>query len=379
VAGARRRDALIRVVDARTGERAVIEVATGERTAKGWARYVAIVAGRFARNFPGAALGADLALISDLPRAAGVSSSSALTVGVAMALARLGGLEDRPEWRANITSAIDLAGYLACVENGMTFGGLAGGGGVGTHSGSEDHTAMLCARPGFLSEYAFVPVQHIEDVALPASWAFVIASSGVPAEKAGAAQALYNRASQSARALLDMWNAAHPPQASLFRALESGCDAALELGRLIGRESVGPSRTEWGVEALERRLAHFLGEDGRVPEAVRAFREENEHRLGVLAEGSQADAETLLGNQIPETSALAHLARDAGAWAACAFGAGFGGSVWALTNRDRASELGNQWMAAYRAEFPLRTRASWFVATPGPAMIEVQGPDEASI
>ncbi len=49
-----------------------------------------------------------------------------------------------------------------------------------------------------------------------------------------------------------------------------------------------------------------------------------------MAERSQEAAERWLGNQIPETIALARLARHVGATAASAFGAGFGGSVWAL-------------------------------------------------
>src|SRR5204862_4044059 len=53
-------------------------------------------------------------------------------------------------------------------------------------------------------------------------------------------------------------------------------------------------------------------------------------RLGKLVEESQAAAERLLGNQIPETIELARSARELGAVAACAFGAGFGGSVYAL-------------------------------------------------
>ena len=42
----------------------------------------------------------------------------------------------------------------------------------------------------------------------------------------------------------------------------------------------------------------------------------------------------LLGNQVPETIALARAALAHGAFAACSFGAGFGGSVWALVEGD---------------------------------------------
>jgi hypothetical protein len=52
------------------------------------------------------------------------------------------GLDARPEWR-RVSTTFDLAGYLGAVENGLTFGSLPGTSGVGTHGGSEDHTAIL--------------------------------------------------------------------------------------------------------------------------------------------------------------------------------------------------------------------------------------------
>jgi galactokinase len=372
-AAAGRDDGIVRIGDARTGETAELSARalareSGLVNATGWSRYVAVIIARFVKNFPAALPGADIAFISDLPRAAGVSSSSALTVGAALSIARLGRLDEQPEWRANIASPIALAGYLASVENGMTFGTLVGGRGVGTHSGSEDHTAMLCCRSGQLSQYAFLPVRHIGDSAMPSRWAFVIASSGVAAEKSGAAQALYNRASLGARALLTIWNAESPRRSvSLADALLSSTDAAARL-----RESIRHTRVaDWSAAYLERRLAHFIAEDSRVPHALAALQQEDSVRLGELAAASQADADELLGNQIPETNELARLARANGAFAACAFGAGFGGSVWALVPRDEAETAAAEWMAAYRLRFPHHDQASWFIATPGPALIEI--------
>ena len=58
------------------------------------------------------------------------------------------GCIERPEWTRAIGTPLDLAGYLGAVENGLTFGSLAGTSGVGTHGGSEDHTAILTCRAG---------------------------------------------------------------------------------------------------------------------------------------------------------------------------------------------------------------------------------------
>ena len=151
--------------DARWNASTVIHTDDQATAFHGWANYVAVVARRLLRNFPGAALGADLTFVSDLPRAAGVSSSSALVVGVALALIRRGGLEDRPEWQAAIHDALDLASYLGAVENGLTFRSLAGTSGVGTHGGSEDHTAILNCRPGSVSAFSYVPTQSLGDAA----------------------------------------------------------------------------------------------------------------------------------------------------------------------------------------------------------------------
>src|SRR6185295_13102457 len=119
VVGRPRGDGRLRVVDSATGEMAEVETAGSPAdlppagALPGFARYVRSLAFRLAANFPGASLGADLAFASDLPQAAGLSSSSALTVGVATALVRFAGLEERPEWRAAIRTREERAGYFA--------------------------------------------------------------------------------------------------------------------------------------------------------------------------------------------------------------------------------------------------------------------------
>ena len=76
-------------------------------------------------------------------------------------------LGDHPAYRRHITSCEDLAHYLGCVENGQTFGDLAGDRGVGTFGGSEDHTAILCSEPGRLRLYRYAPARF--ERAVPAA------------------------------------------------------------------------------------------------------------------------------------------------------------------------------------------------------------------
>jgi galactokinase len=89
--------------------------------------------------------------------------------------------------------------------------------------------------------------------------------------------------------------------------------------------------------------------------------------LGAIVDASQSTAVRLLGNQVPETIALAQSARELGAVAASAFGAGFGGSVYALVDTAGAEEFRHRWVKAYSAAFPNRgADATFFVTRAGP-------------
>ena len=64
--------------------------------------------------------------------------------------------------------------------------------------------------------------------------------------------------------------------------------------------------------------------------------------------------------------------REAGALAASAFGAGFGGSVWALVRRAEAREFADCWLENYATAFPEpATRAVFFTTGAGPAAMRL--------
>jgi galactokinase len=366
-----RSDRVVTMADAARGERFTIDLddrTTGSPSSEappaGWRRYAATTVHRLDRNFPGAVRGADIAFASDLPPASGMSSSSALMVGLAGTLIHLGNIDASREWRTSISGPVDAAGYYACIENGLSFAALTGGRGVGTHGGSEDHVAITCGRAGHVSAWRFAPIHHVADVTIPPDWMFVIASSGVAAKKTGAAKDAYNRLSSLARTLLDLWNTSARKQPSLHAALSSSPEATRRLTALIGARSA----TDPPARDLEDWLSHFRNEDARIPEAVRAFRGADRERIGTLSDDSQSDAERLLQNQVPETIALARSARTLGAFGASSFGAGFGGSVWALVERSEAADFAARWLSEYRAAFPARESATVFLAPPGPSI-----------
>ena len=89
--------------------------------------------------------------------------------------------------------------------------------------------------------------------------------------------------------------------------------------------------------------------------------------FGALVDESQRWATELLGNQVTETTDLARVARETGAVAASAFGAGFGGSVWAMVRHSEAASFLESWRLRYSALHASRAIAARFLLSdPGP-------------
>lgn len=366
VAAAPRGDGVLRVRDAVSGE--LIELGLAESASvdaappSGFANYVYAVATRVVRNFGLPLRGADVVIASDLPHAAGMSSSSALIVAIFLALARVNDLESRAVYRRAIKSCEQLAEYLGTIENGQSFGELEGERGVGTFGGSEDHTAILCARAGALMQYGFCPVRLERSVPFPKDHLLVVATSGVAAEKTGAARDRYNRLSMMVREILDQWQSTTgEQQSSLAAAIGASPDAADRIRSMLGFDAA----------AKLARLEHFLVESNElIPAAADALAQGDLEQLGSVVDRSQQAAEELLGNQIPETSFLARSARELGAVAASAFGAGFGGSVWALVAEPRGAEFEERWRERYLSRFPVAARnAEMMVTRAGPGVV----------
>ncbi len=366
-----RADRQVLVVDARTSQHVLFPLDPEIRPEPGhWSNYPMTVARRMARNFPGLPQGAAIVFGSDLPPAAGMSSSSALVVAIFLALAEINQVWDRPEFRQEVHNLVDLAGYLATVENGQSFGSLQGDRGVGTFGGSEDHTAMLNCQAGYLSEYAYCPVRFLRSVPMPAGYVFALGASGVAAEKTGAAMEKYNRASGLAYRAAELWRqATGRTEPHLGAIVHSGPEAADQLLEIIRTSGLDPAE----IQALLARVQQFLLENEELrPAEGDALARQDMETLGRLVDRSQKASEELLGNQVPETIRLSAIARAEGAAAACAFGAGFGGSVWALVRQSEADDFLLRWKSRYLAEFPQHTdRADFFTPGAGPAAFPV--------
>ncbi len=312
--------------------------------------YVTAVARRFARDFPHARKGVAIEMQSDLPTSSGLSSSTALIVTLAMAVVDANGLESDERWREAVPTPIARAEYFAAIETGAPYGSFPGDGGVGVRGGAQDHVAIVCAEEGMVSQFRYLPARLERREVWPHEYVIAIGVSGVHATKTGNARAAYNRLADAMR----------PKTEDRGPKTED---------RGPETEDRGPKTEGVSDEVLARREQFREETEVIVPGVGDAIRDRDWLALGALVDRSQAMAEAVLRNQVPETIHLARSARELGAVAASAFGAGFGGAVWAMVPRIESDGFIAAWRAAYERAFPKRrARAKWAITSAaGPA------------
>jgi galactokinase len=262
-----------------------------------WENYLrasAQIVWKICGNECGNSVGIDVEISSDLPAAAGLSSSSALIVAFTLGLLRANGYNPGFE---------DL---MRVLPEGEQF--------VGTRGGGMDHAASLGSRAGCASLVSFDPVA-VRHVPVPNGWGFWIADSGVRAEKSGAAREQYN-------------------------ARRRGGAAALAR---LGLRSYREARLEDAerLEAPEEHDAflHTVTERDRVLAAVVALEAGDLAGFGRLLLESHASLRDRLHVSCAELDELVERAMTAGASGARLTGAGFGGCVVICGERECASAL----------------------------------------
>lgn len=343
-------------------EPAEFALAPGLRPVVGhWSNYPMTTASRLLDNF-GALRGVDLAFGCDLPVGGGMSGSSALMIMTFFAIARPNGLFENERFRRNIRNEVDLAMYLACVENGQTFRELVGGKGVGTFGGSEDHTEILNGRAGMLSIFQFCPTVHKADLSFPPELGAVIAYSGVKAEKTGEALADYNLASCRAGLVVECYNRRYDTEHMLMRNLiEEGREEEELLARIADASRSLPDAEDMD---LPGRFHQFYEEDQQIiPDVAGAFVRSAFDEVGDAIDRSHELSKQHLWNIVPEVDFLQKTARELGAIASSGFGAGFGGGVYAIVPRGEEERLMEAWREGYVARFPDHGDAGRFFLT----------------
>lgn len=344
------RDAGITFVDALTGERERIAF-DGSAVVKGWASYANVAVGRVVSHAGRPSNGATVVFTSDIPKAAGMSSSSVVTTMAALSAMSLASWD-------HLKSLSDVAGFLGAVESGADFGPLPGDDGVGTRGGSQDHTAMLMGKDGVVSLFGYHPVERLVELTWPADMHLLIGISGVKASKRTGAKELYNAASALARRIGEAWSVRYgtnpPVMGAMLEHEEFSEPRVIEMIDEIAEDAEDRSR-------LWHRFAQFHDECTiAIPDAVAAWQAGDWNTFGQHVALSQQMAEDWLGNQVPETSWLVRSAREHGAVAASAFGAGYGGAVWAMVPAAESPEMMEKWAAAYGRAFPDRIGKSRF-------------------
>jgi len=270
--------------------------------------------------------GFDAELESDIPVAAGLSSSSALVVAVGLALLRVNGLALPP---------LEMAERMARAELY-----------VGTRGGGMDQAICLLAQEGHAARIDFLPL-HAEPIAVPEDWRFVIADSGVRAEKSGAARDAYNERTQQCVEALALLTAALGAPASTYRRLLAQYPLEALLQQARDRLPI----------LLHARFRHVSTEAYRVVAAEHALRAGDAAALGALMDASHDSLRDNYQVSTPELDAMVTIARRAGAAGARLTGAGFGGCIVALGSEKTCdairSALEREYFAGRALDRPL--------------------------
>eukprot|EP00123_Amoebidium_parasiticum_P007150 comp17916_c0_seq1/m.18192 comp17916_c0_seq1/g.18192 ORF comp17916_c0_seq1/g.18192 comp17916_c0_seq1/m.18192 type:complete len:479 (-) comp17916_c0_seq1:418-1854(-) len=352
-----------------------------------WVNYPATAVRRLARNF-GINKGLDIAIGCDIPDASGMSTSSAVICYMFMTLADRNNLWEDEKFERTLPTVEDLYGYLGFIENGQNCGTeLPGDRGVGTFGGSEDHTAIMSCKPGKLNMFSYCPTRFEGAFNFPSDCTFVIASSGNVAEKTGDKLEDYNNAAFQARDAKVAYNDATGSNcANLAKVVKhvretspAGTDmkqAIIDVIRQLDDGKTYPKeegKTKYPKGSLVTRFEQFYEESEVIVQGVaKAFDSSDFNTLGRLVDLSQQLTDTHLNNLVPATRFLPKAARDLGAIAASAFGAGFGGSVWALVKKSDADAFKAKWEEVYLKEHPEnKVRAVFFKMAPGPGAFRI--------
>ena len=281
-----------------------------------WGNYARAAAQALAQRFRDLR-GVDALVDSDLPIAAGLSSSSALVVAMALALMHANQVTVAP---------LELMEFLG---RGERYVGTAGGG--------MDQAIILGARAGCASRIDFHPLR-LTPTAVPPDWQFIVAWSLVHAEKSGAARQSYNERTRQC------------DEARRLVATRLGQREDINYPALLAAtpvEQLLEVAGATGSDVLARRFRHVVTEGIRVRQAEAAMAAHDLAAFGLLLDASHQSLRGDYEVSRPELDRLVELAREAGAAGARLTGAGFGGSIVALCRAERAPEV----IAALRERF----------------------------
>jgi N-acetylgalactosamine kinase len=355
-----------------------------------WANYVKAAIQGVIDHFPARPLrGASMVVDGRVPPAAGLSSSSALTVSIALAFTAVNQLELDP---------LEAATMVARSERY-----------VGTRGGGMDQAASIFGRRDHALFIEFDPLR-VRAIKMPANAALVVADSRQIADKSGTVRAEYNRrvveCSLAARILgralkLDgvtilgdvvrahpAWNASDlveklaatsPAQlgadlkdaANILGVTQNALDADL-LGQGSTRIALDSNRP---LEVL-KRARHVLTETERVIRAANILEAGHLDEMGTLMNASHQSLVDDFECSTQRLDEIVECARHGGALGARLTGAGFGGSIVALCDVSNANAVIESIDRGYYAkQYPGAPPENWRAvlhAGPGASVIDLR-------
>jgi galactokinase len=250
--------------------------------------------------------GVDLAIESDLPQRSGLSSSAAVELAVAAAATAVSEVvvEDR-----------DLAQLAQRAENEF----------VRVQCGIMDQLAIVYGRAGhaLLVDCQSLEVSHVP-IGEEADFAVTVIDSGVSRDLS---KKPYNERREE----------------------------CAEATRQLGVKSLRDANESWLRECqhrmpdeLFRRARHVLTENERVVQTAEALRRQDLATVGKRMYQSHASLRDDFEVSTPELDSLVEIGRRTeGVWGARLTGAGFGGSVVALTRPEASDDLAERVLREY--------------------------------
>ena len=276
------------------------------RVVDGWAAYVAGVAWAL-RDAGYEVPAANIALASDVPVGAGVSSSAALESAVLTALIDLGDLD------------IPVAARPAIAQRAENVY-------VGAPTGIMDQSASIRCEAG---KALFLDCRTLEVEQIP----FDVAAEGLAV-------------------LVVNSNAPHQHVDGEYGARRKSCEeAARILGvralRDVPADGLGSALDRLEDEVMRRRVRHIVTENQRVLDTVELLRSGRIREIGPLLTASHASMRDDFEITVAEVDVAVEAALMAGAYGARMTGGGFGGCILALIDADRADATADAVAAAY--------------------------------
>ena len=334
-----------------------------------WSNYARGAAQRLAREHPSPLRGMD-ALVDGaapwgIPRGSGLSSSSALTVVIALALAALNHLNYTPTRLAHLCHEAE---WYTGTRGGIMdqFNALLA---------RRGHALFLDTRPDPSGDY------HFAYAPLPAQHEILLADSGVRHRNVGGE---FNRRVAACRAAVALLRP-HFPHITHLRDVQEQPWPRLEAllpeqttPRALAEQGLAfeapPGVTADTVLKVRARARHVHSENRRVLAAVEAMRAGDAARLGALMTEAHRSARDDYEISLPELDALVESALTVpGVRGARLTGAGWGGSVVILAHTDAMPRLQHHLTQAFRARFG--RQPSLTLCRPSHAAGEILPPD----